>query len=162
MTTSPLELSGKELEELKGFWKNYGIRNDGIPFKPSFKLILSKLLAANESGFYEFTDLGKIPVGALSLKVFNEVQEPLLLDKLLKLQGAASRAFLINSRYSIERIADLRIYSAQLQRILECALYFLEIRVGKKTLHKIGVTRRPIEERLIEIERDERGSLQIR
>ncbi|MBD0347307.1 MAG: GIY-YIG nuclease family protein, partial [Coleofasciculus sp. Co-bin14] len=32
--------------------------------------------------------------------------------------------------------------------------YFLEIRAGRKTLHKIGVTKRPIEERVIEVQRD--------
>src|SRR3569832_1087415 len=149
-----IHLSGKELEELKVFWKNYGLRNEGISIKPSLRLILSKLLVWNEQGFYEFTDMGKIPVGVLSVDLFNQVQEPLLLDKLLKLQGAVERAFLINSRNLTERIADLRIYNAQLKSILECALYFLEIRTNKKTLHKIGVTRRPIEERVIEIERD--------
>jgi hypothetical protein len=98
--------------------------------------------------------LGKIPVGALSLELFNEVQQPLLLDKLLKLEGAAQRARLINSRHLTERVADLRIYRAQLKRILENSLYFLEIRAGRKILHKIGVTKRPIEERIIEIHRD--------
>ncbi len=88
------------------------------------------------------------------MELFNEVQEPLLLDKLLKLEGAAQRAKLINSRHLIERVADLRIYSAQLKRILECSLYFLEVGVGRKNLHKIGVTKRPIEERVIEVHRD--------
>jgi len=149
-----IELSGKELEELKVFWKNYGIRNENICVKPSLRLVLSKLLICNERGFYEFTNLGKIPVGVLSLTLFNQVQEPLLLDKLLQLEGAAQRAKLINSRHLIERVADLRLYRAQLQRILERCLYFLEVRAGRKTLHKIGVTKRPIEERVIEVQRD--------
>jgi hypothetical protein len=149
-----IELSGKELEELKVFWKNYGIRNENICVKPSLRLVLSKLLICNERGFYEFTNLGKIPVGALSMTLFNQVQEPLLLDKLLQLEGAAQRAKLINSRHLIERVADLRIYRAQLQRIWERCLYFLEVRAGRKTLHKIGVTKRPIEERVIEVQRD--------
>lgn len=108
----------------------------------------------NSQGFYEFTSLGKIPVGALSLALFNQVQEPLLLDKLVKLEGAAERAKLTNSKHLTERVADLRIYCAQLKRILECRLYFLEIRAGRKTLHKIGVTRRTIEERVAEVGRD--------
>ncbi len=65
-------------QKTKVFWNNYGVRNEGNFVKPSFKLILSKLLAWNEGGFYEFTPFGKIPVGALSLRLFNEVQEPLL------------------------------------------------------------------------------------
>jgi hypothetical protein len=87
-----IQLSGFELEELKVFWLNYGVSNEGIIVKPSFKLILSKLLAWNEGGFYEFTQLGKIPVGALPLGLFNEVQEPKLLEKLAKLEQAAERA----------------------------------------------------------------------
>lgn len=41
---------------------------------------------------YEFSDLGKIPVGVLELTRFNEVQEPLLLKKLLKLELAFDHA----------------------------------------------------------------------
>ena len=99
-----IQLSGKELEELKVFWENYGVSNEGIIVKPSFKLILSKLLAWNEGGFYEFTQLGKIPVGALSLGRFNEVQEPLLLEKLAKLEQTVVRAKLINSKYFPEHL----------------------------------------------------------
>ena len=149
-----IQLSGKELEELKVFWLNYGVSNEGIFVKPSFKLILSKLLAWNEGGFYEFTPLGKIPVGALSLKLFNEVQEPLLLEKFANLEQTAQRAKLINSQYLPEKLADERIYRAQLKRILESNLYFLEIKAGRKLLHKIGVTKRPIEERVMEVQRD--------
>jgi hypothetical protein len=126
------------LEELKVFWHNYGVRNEGIIVKPSFKLILSKLLTWNETGFYEFTPLGKIPVGALSLRLFNEVQEPLLLEKLAKLEQAVVRAKLINSKYFLEQFADLRIYRAQLKRILESNLYFLQIkRVGNSCIKSV-------------------------
>ncbi len=154
-----IQLSGKELEELKVFWLNYGVRNEGIFVKPSFRLILSKLLAWNEGGFYEFTPLGKIPVGALPLRLFNEVQEPKLLEKLAKLEQQRQRAQLINSKYLPEKLADFRIYRAQLKRILESNLYFLEIKASRKRLHKIGVTKRPIEERVMEVHRDESGSL---
>ena len=149
-----IELSGKELEELKVFWNNYGIENYEICVKPSLRLILSKLLAWNERGCYEFTSLGKIPVGALSLSLFNEVQEPLLLKKLSELEQAAERAKISNSRHLTERIADLRIYRAQYKRILENKLYFLEIQAGRKLLHKIGITKRPIAERVLEVRRD--------
>lgn len=149
-----IQLSGKELEELKVFWNNYGIRNYEICVKPSFKLILSKLLTWNSRGCYEFTNLGKIPVGALSVSLFNEVQEPLLLKKLSELEQAAERARLINSRHLPERIADLRIYCAQYKRILLSWLYFLEIKAGRKLLHKIGITKRPIVERVAEVQRD--------
>jgi hypothetical protein len=149
-----IQLSGKELEELKVFWYNYGVENYEICVKPSLRLILSKLLVWNERGFYEFTNLGKIPVGALSLSLFNEVQEPLLLKKLSELEQAAERAKIINSRHLSERMADLRIYGAQYKRILAHKLYFLEIKAGRKLLHKIGITKRPIAERVAEVHRD--------
>jgi hypothetical protein len=148
-----IELSGKELEELKVFWYNYGQGNYDIFVKPSLRLILSKLLVWNKQG-YEFTNLGKIPVGALSLALFNEVQEPLISKKLSQLEQAAERARLINSKHLPERIADLRIYRAQYKRILENKLYFLEIKAGKKLLHKIGITKRSIAERVLEVQRD--------
>jgi hypothetical protein len=149
-----IQLSGKELEELKVFWNNYGVENYEICVKPSLRLILSKLLVWNSRGCYEFTNLGKIPVGALSLSLFNEVQEPLLLKKLSELEQAAERAKIINSRHFTERMADFRIYGAQYKRILAHKLYFLEIKVGKKVLHKIGITKRPIAERVAEVHRD--------
>jgi len=48
----------------------------------------------------------------------------------------------------------LRLYRAQLKRILSYALYFLEIQADGATLHNLGVTRRPIEERAKEVERE--------
>gem|GEM_PF-6569986 len=41
----------------------------------------------------EFTKLGKIPVGDLSLMLFNEVQEPILLKKLVSLQRSVLDAY---------------------------------------------------------------------
>jgi hypothetical protein len=78
----------------------------------------------------------------------------MLLEKLLKLEQVAERAKLINSRHLNERIADLRIYRAQFNRILKSSLYFLEIKAGRKILHKIGVTKRPIEQRVAEVQKD--------
>jgi hypothetical protein len=60
----------------------------------------------------------------------------------------------MNSKYLTERVADLRIYSALLKGILENKLYFLEIKAGRKVLHKIGITKRSIEKRIAEVKRD--------
>ena len=60
----------------------------------------------------------------------------------------------MNSKYLTERVADLRIYSALLKGILENKLYFLEIKAGRKVLYKVGITKRPIEERMAEVKRD--------
>ncbi|HEY9634834.1 MAG TPA: competence protein CoiA family protein [Coleofasciculaceae cyanobacterium] len=151
-----IQLSVKELDELKVFWNNYGISNYDICVKPSWRLVSSKLLAFNEErgGFYEFTSLGKIPVGALSLTLFNEVQEPLLCEKLVQLEQKAERAQLASLSTLPERLADLQIYRALFKRVLTNTLYFLEILVDGKTFHKIGVTCREIEQRVKEVQRD--------
>ncbi len=149
-----IQLSAKELEEIKVFWKEYGRHGYSIPTVP-FRFVLSKLLVwNNESQGYEFTNLGKIPVCALSLELFNQVQEPLILKKLDSLEQAATRAKLTNSSSLPERLADLKMYCAQIQRILQFSLYFLEIKADGKLLHKIGVTRRSIDERVWEVQRD--------
>jgi hypothetical protein len=149
-----IQLSAKELEEIKVFWKEYGRHAYSIPTVP-FRFVLSKLLVwNNESQGYEFTNLGKIPVCALSLELFNQVQEPLILKKLDSLEQAATRAKLTNSSSLPERLADLKMYCAQIQRILQFSLYFLEIKADGKLLHKIGVTRRSIDERVWEVQRD--------
>jgi hypothetical protein len=48
----------------------------------------------------------------------------------------------------------LRLSQAQWQRILQVALYFVQITVGDTTLHKIGVTSRPLDERIREIRQE--------
>jgi type IV secretory pathway VirB4 component len=99
-------------------------------------------------------NLGKIPVGALSLMLFNEVQEPLLLKKLLKLELAVEHAKHKNAPDLDYRLTDLKLYCAQLKRVLSCALYFLEIQTNKGIVYKIGVSQRPIEKRVAEVEMD--------
>lgn len=151
-------LSRKDLAQLKLLWKEYGSIN--YPISPG--LVTTGLLKAfmfRKNVYlippaYEFTNLGKIPVGALEFTLFNEVQEPLLLKKLLKLELAAKHGLYKNAPDKSYRLTDLILYRAQLQRILSCFLYFLEIKTHIGTLYKIGVTTRPIEQRLTEIETD--------
>ncbi|NMG08777.1 GIY-YIG nuclease family protein [Brasilonema sp. UFV-L1] len=153
-----IHLSSKDFQQLKLLWKEYGsayyfISPDLVPSG----LIRAGLLQKNISTFpyqYEFTNLGKIPIGALELMLFNEVQEPLLLKKLLKLELAVEHALHKNAPDLDYIFTDLKLYCAQFKRILSCRLYFLEIYTNQDTLHKIGVTQRPISERLAEIKID--------
>ena len=161
-----IRLSGKELQQLKQLWRSYGNTNYSIPVVP-FRLVLRKLFVHNsQQEGYDFTPLGKIPVGVLPLVQFNQVQEPLLLEELAKLKGAAERAQILNSSSLNQRLADFRLYRAQLRRILQLKLYFLQVETDSETLHKIGVTRRSIFERVAEVERDlrkhyQRASIQV-
>jgi len=153
-----IELKGEELEQLKVLWKEYGAQNYGIPKDlVNFRWELKGLLDSEGDGSYEFTDLGKIPVGALPLALFNRVQEPLLLSELMKLEGSVEIAEAAGLSCLEERRADLLIYRAQLRRILVNSLYFLEVKADGNTFYKIGVTTRSIEERIAEVQRDVRA-----
>ncbi|MBR8835506.1 MAG: GIY-YIG nuclease family protein [Stigonema ocellatum SAG 48.90 = DSM 106950] len=153
-----ISLCGKDLEQLKLLWQEYGSKNHLIDFYlVSPGMIKAGLLQKNVYTIpigYEFTNLGKIPVGALDLTLFNDVQETLLFKKLLKLELAFEHATYKNASDLPYRITDLELYRAQLKRILSCTLYFLEIQTNKGTLYKIGVTQRPMVERVAEVERD--------
>ncbi|EAW35992.1 GIY-YIG nuclease family protein [Lyngbya sp. PCC 8106] len=149
-----IQLPGRELEQLKVLWKEYGsqdilIPRDLISLRWKFRSLMQ--LAGNE---FEFTDLGKIPMGALELARFNQIQEPLLLETWEKYRQAAERATLANYSNIQDYQADLRIYETQLRRILVNSLYFLEVKANGETLYKIGITQRTTDERISEIHQD--------
>jgi hypothetical protein len=153
-----IELKGEELEQLKVLWKEYGARDYSIPKDlVNFRWQLKGLVESEGSGSYQFTNLGKIPVGALPLALFNQAQEPLLLSELVRLERSLDVAVAAGLSCLDERRADLQIYRAQLRRILVNSLYFLEVKADGNCFYKIGITTRPIEERIAEIQRDVRA-----
>jgi hypothetical protein len=150
-----IELKGEELEQLKVLWKEYGAQDYAIPKDlVNFRWELKGLLESSGDRSYQFTHLGKIPVGALPLALFNRVQEPLLLSELASLQGSVEIALSAGLSCLDERRADLQIYRAQLRRILVNSLYFLEVKADGSCFYKIGITTRSIEERIAEVQRD--------
>ncbi|MEP0858850.1 competence protein CoiA family protein [Trichocoleus sp. DQ-U1] len=153
-----IELSGQALQLLKTLWKSCGQNCWSIPFSAELKpLIKANLLQKNpyqNPPGYEFTQLGMIPVGALPSKEFNQIQEPLLLQKLFDIERQVELAQVLKSLNQKERVVDLWLYRTQLRRILEHRLYYLEVKTDSETLYKIGVTKRRVEERMVEIRRD--------
>jgi hypothetical protein len=144
-----IELKGDELEQLKVLWKEYGAQKRSIPKDlVNERWELKGLVESEGNGSYQFTDLGKIPVGALPLALFNRVQEPLLLSELVKLEGSVGMAVAAGLSCLDERRADLLITLAQLRRILVNSLYFLEVKADGNTFYKIGITTGTIEERI--------------
>ena len=107
---------------------------------------MKKLFNWTSQGYY-FTDLGKIPVGGLSLSKFNAVQEPLILSELQRLTNSVEMARAIGGELLEEKLADLKIYRLQILPILRFTLYFLQIRADNKILHKIGVTSRTMSDK---------------
>ncbi len=139
-------------------WKEYGAQDYGIPKDlVNFRWQLKGLLESEGVSTYQFTDLGKIPVGALPLALFHKVQEPLLLSELASLEGSVEIAEAAGLSCLEERRADLQIYRVQLRRLLVNSLYFLEVKVDGHCFYKIGVTTRSIEERIAEVQRDVRA-----
>ena len=150
-----IQLKGEELEQLKVLWKEYGAQDYAIPKDlVNFRWELKGLLESEGSRSYQFTNLGKIPVGALPLALFNQVQEPLQLSELASLEGSVEIAGAAGLSCLEERRADLLIYRAQLRRILVNSLYFLEVKADGHCFYKIGITTRSIEERIAEVQRD--------
>lgn len=153
-----VQLSGKDFKLLKLLWNEYGSRNYSI--SPQFLtsgLLKSGLLHKNVyivPPEYEFTDLGKICVGVLELVLFNQVQEPLILKKLFKLELAVEHAKYKNTPDLSHLFIDLQLYRTQIKRILTCTLYFLKIQTDKEIFYKVGVTGRPIEARIKEVKID--------
>ncbi len=147
-----LHLKRSHFQLIKDLWREYGNTDYEIITVP-FELEVKKLFRWTPQGYY-FTELGKIPVGGLSLSGFNQIQEPLILSELKKLSNAVEMARAIGGVILEEKLANLKIYQLQLRRILRFTLYFLEIKCDGKTLHKIGVTSRSLSDRLPEIERD--------
>ena len=143
---------------------NYAISPEDV--LPAFRR--ERLLKYNEHhplragmGAYEFTKLGKIPVGALSLMLFNQVQEPLILETLSKLEKKAEDAKAKNLPNLLQAcLTDLHLYRAQLKQILQNTLYYLEVQAEGQTFYKIGVTSRTVEERVIEVQSDLRSHFQ--
>jgi len=153
-----IQLKGEELEQLKVLWKEYGAQKRSIPKDlVNERWELKGLVESSGDRSYQFTHLGLIPVGALPLALFNQVQEPLLLSELMKLEGSVEMAEAAGLSCLDERRADLLITLAQLRRILVNSLYFLEVKADGNTFYKIGITTRSIEERIAEVQRDVRA-----
>lgn len=157
-----IQLSKKDLSELKRFWERYGRHNYGIPNYPACSsLERAGMLRWNEYhrgssswGAYEFTKLGKIPVGGLSLNLFNFLHSPMLLEKLQELELKAHDALGITAPDDPSLpiyLTDLRLYRTQLRRVLAQTLYYLEVRSDGQTFYKVGVTTRKIDERVEEV-----------
>ena len=77
---------------MKVLWKEYGVQDYAIPKDlVNFRWELKGLLESEGDRSYQFTNLGLIPMGALPLALFNQVQKPLLQDQLVKLEQSTAR-----------------------------------------------------------------------
>lgn len=146
-----LHLSGKVWEALRRFHDEDDDSDSDGYWLEDYGVVKSFITPyGNER--YNLTHKGKIPFGDLSLNLFNQFQEPLIRERHDKLEQAALAAFCTAEENTA--LTDLRLFRAQMRRILETTLYFIEVRIGECILHKIGVTTRPLDQRLAEIRAD--------
>lgn len=93
--------------------------------------------ARNGRGVWELTKRGKIPLGALSVPLFAEIQDTELRRFLDCLPADGVDAEIVREHWA---------------RLQASALYFLKVEIpGLELLHKIGMTGRSVEERVAEI-----------
>jgi len=112
-----------------------------------------RLIAYNRFTFaHELTKLGQIPLGLLSVNLFSAIHEERLAAQHDRLDQQLALAWRAGNPVAMtEAETDLWLYRTQWQRVLRSALYLVEIETRTGRFHKIGVTMRPIEERIAEI-----------
>ena len=148
-----VELTGEQLDILKRFHDGEDFSADALRMLNKKGIVSHNPYKRNQSK-YEITNLGLVAIGKLSLNWFAVIQRGSFIKKLIKFQDAVIDAYQANSPSLYERWIDLEIYRTQIKRSLSQTLYFLEIKADGLILHKIGVTARPISERVAEVLRD--------
>ncbi|MBM7846257.1 GIY-YIG nuclease family protein [Herpetosiphon giganteus] len=141
-----LHVSPKLLAELHAF--KSGQRSD------TQWLCNEKLLRYNDyTHQHELTKLGQIPFGLLSVNLFSQVHDARLAMVHAQLDQRLATAWKLgNAVATAEAETDLMLYRAQWQRVLRCTLYVLELQTNTEHFYKVGMTSRPIEERILEIQ----------
>ncbi len=163
-------LTGKELEQLKKLWHRHKAHDNGIDRLEILPAFTRENLVERSQNLkvgtgrvaYQFTNLGLIPVGALSLNLFNPLHESLIEQKLIQIEAAifTNSGSVLPQKELRVRLTDLRIYCAQMRKILLSSLYYLKVQADGKILYKVGITTRPMPKRLAEIYRDLRSHYQ--
>lgn len=144
-----LHLSGKAWDALRRF---HDESDDGDCYWLEDYGLVKSFITPYGNKRYNLTHKGKIPFGDLSLNLFNQFQEPLIRERYETLERVAWLA--LGQESEATKLIDLKLFRAQMRRILEATLYFVEVRTGEGVLHKIGVTTRPLEQRIAEIRHD--------
>ncbi len=115
---------------------------------------------------FRLSKKGMIANGGLPLAQFYALQQAAidfehtnLADALAELKGSRKKVDR-ERRKSLE--TDRKIFEWTLDRFTRSQLYFLEIETAEKTIHKIGITQRSLEERIKEIRHDLKNLSDVR
>ncbi len=117
-------------------------------------------------GEWQLTTIGRIPFGEATLSAFADFQRERIAQKHAQLMDAIDMAARYDHLDHATAVIDLRLYRAQLARLLSCSLYLMEVTTGDgRALYKIGMTGRTAVERAAEVQAAVRpylGDVQIR
>ena len=104
-------------------------------------------------GDWQLTQLGKIPFGDATLSAFAEIQRENIAQKHEWLFSAVELAARYDHLDYLTAVTDLRLYRAQLARLLAASLYLMEVTAGDgRKLYKIGLTGRGAAHRAVEVQ----------
>lgn len=102
---------------------------------------------------HELTKVGRLPFGLLSVNLFSRLHEERLATIHERMEARVTQAWQAGDPVALdEAVTDLRLYRAQWQRVLRLSLYCLAIETTTERFYKIGVTARPIAERVAELQ----------
>jgi hypothetical protein len=108
--------------------------------------------AQNGRGDWTITHAGRIPFGETTLSAFADVQRETIAQKHAQLLDSVDLAARYDHLDHDTAVTDLRLYRAQLARLLMISLYLMEITGDGRKLYKIGLTSRSVDERAVEVQ----------
>lgn len=114
--------------------------------------LAQKEMFENRGYGYSITKLGKIAVGDLSIFLFSEIQNDLILEKLLRLENTVKVAWEQDKIDKNDLLFDLKIYRQRVKLVLNQSLYLLRVKIDETEIYKNGVTTKVLSELIFELE----------
>lgn len=151
-----LGLSGKMFDELAALRETKYGRDHRLVERLKHGGFIQSAYNPNPARFnydYELTHKGKIPFGETTLFMFAPIQQQQIEARHQHLVNTIATGLQHGYEDVMTAVIDLRLYRAQLRRLLSASLYLLEVQASDgRTLYKIGVTGRDVGERAAEVQ----------
>lgn len=151
-----LGLSGKMFDELAALRETKNGRDHRLLELLKHRGFIQQAYNPNPARYiynFELTHRGKIPFGETTLFMFAPIQRDLIASHHQQLVDAVATGLRHGYEDVKTAVTDLRLYRAQLRRLLSASLYLLEVQASDgRTLYKIGITGRDVADRAGEVQ----------
>lgn len=147
-----LGLVKRTFEALKAVHDNTNFSTADAKSLDALGFIEWNQFARNGRGDWLLTHMGRIPFGEATLSAFAEVQREKIANKHERLVSSIDLAARYDHLDHAAAVTDLRLYRAQLARLLGASLYLMEVAGDGRKLYKIGLTGRSVDERAAEVQ----------